>query len=334
MYNGTTVIDIHGHMSTPPEFTVHSANLVNQRKLTAGSKFSISDERLDMAQQQHLEFMNVRDIEYQLISPRPVHMWHWETPVIQHSWCETTNDVIAQIVKLHPDRLGGMAQLPQNVNRSTKDVVDELDRAINQLGFLGAIVNPDPGADAQTPGMDDEEYWYPLYERAEKLGAVLMVHASISRDKRIWNVPQNYQVNNVIGQFLATLALEHGRVFQDFPNLRVFVSHLGGALNRFIMTDESHYFGNKNIPNLTFDTCAHDVDFLTAGLRQKTLERCMFGSEAPGAGSGAKRPETGRPADDLVPVIKDMDWITEPQKIDLFYNNAKKFFPLADRFPV
>ena len=60
-------------------------------------------------------------------------------------------------------------------------------------------MNPDPGADGQTPGLDNEDYWYPLYEKAEELGAVLMVHASISRDPRVWNIPQNYQINNVIG---------------------------------------------------------------------------------------------------------------------------------------
>ncbi len=334
MYNGVKVIDVHGHMTTPPEFTVHSANLVNQRKFVGGrANFKVSDDRLEESQQHHLEFLNVRDVDYQLISPRPVHMWHWETPPVQHSWCETTNDVIAQIVKLHPDRFGGVAQLPQNYKLNTKDVVPELRRAINDLGFVGAIVNPDPGANGEAPGMDDD-YWYPLYEEAAKLGAVLMIHASISRDPRLWNIPQNYQVNNVVGQFLATIALEHSRVWQDFPTLKIFVSHLGGALNRFIMTDESHYFGNKNVPNLAFDTCAHDADFLTAGIRQKTVSRVMFGTEAPGAGSGAKRPDTGRPADDILPVIKSFGWLTEAEKLDIFHNNAKKFFPLANRFPV
>ena len=59
-----------------------------------------------------------------------------------------------------------------------------------------------------------------------------------------------------------------------------------------------------------------------------------FGTEAPGAGSGAKRPGSGRPADDILPVIQSFDWLTEAEKLDIFHNNAKKFFPLANRFPV
>ena len=33
MYNGVKVIDVHGHMSTPVEFSNFSVNLVNIRKL-------------------------------------------------------------------------------------------------------------------------------------------------------------------------------------------------------------------------------------------------------------------------------------------------------------
>ncbi len=335
MYNGLKVIDVHGHMSTPMEFSNFSVNLVNIRKIK-DAKFQLSDERLETALVEHLKIIDERDIDLQMISPRPVHMWHWETPPVQEVWCRTTNDIIAQSVKLHPDRFIGVAQLPQSVELTTENCVDELDRAIKELGFVGAIVNPDPGADGQTPGLDNEDYWYPLYEKAEELGAVLMVHASISRDPRVWNIPQNYQINNVIGQFLSTMQLEHSRVFEDFPNLKVFVCHMGGALNRFIGNDTTHYFGNnpavKN--NLWFDTCVHDREFMKAAFHQKGVDRIMFGTEAPGAGTRARRADdegaklAGRPADDLLPVIDSLETLTPEDKLNIFHHNARKFFPL------
>ena len=43
-------------------------------------------------------------IDYQLLSPRPIAMWHWMRPHLQYDWAHFTNDTIAQICRLHPDR--------------------------------------------------------------------------------------------------------------------------------------------------------------------------------------------------------------------------------------
>ena len=45
-----------------------------------------------------------------------------------------------------------------------------------------------------------------------------------------------------------------------------------------------------------------------------------FGTEAPGSGA-AVRPETGRPGDDLVPVISSFDFLTEEDKVLIFNEN-------------
>ena len=42
---------------------------------------------------------------------------------------------------------------------------------------------------------------------------------------------------------------------------------------------------------------------------------------------GAIRPETGRPGDDLVPVIGKMSFLNEEQKLDIFHNNCKLVAP-------
>ena len=330
MHGGNKVICVHGHMSTPYEFTMFSVGLVNTRKAAPGrgERFELSDERLETSLSHHLQVLDVRNVDVQMISPRPVHMWHWEVPEVQIPWCRTTNDVIHQSCKLHPDRFLGMGQLPQNSKLDTRNCIEELERCVKDLGFVGAIVNPDPAGDSQTPGMNDE-YWFPLYEKAQELGAVLMIHSSSGRDRRVYHIPQNYQVNNVVGQYVAMLSLEHSNVFEIFPRLHVFVCHMGGALNRFLLTDDAHKFGNKESgkDNLWFDSCVLNEDFLSTAIKQKTPSRVLFGCEAPGAGA-AVRPETGKPGDDLVPVIDKMDFLTSADKQNIFNGNAKKFFPL------
>jgi predicted TIM-barrel fold metal-dependent hydrolase len=326
MFEGKKVIDVHGHMTTPAEFRGAVANMVSQN--TAPHGFDLSDEKLEAAQPRHLNLLDDHNIDYQLISPRPIAMWHWMRPHLQYEWCHITNDVIAQTVKLHPDRFGGIAQLPQNRDLDSSYLVEELERAVNELGFVGALVNPDPGADKLTPGMH-EKYWYPLYEKAEQLKAVLMIHPSVSYDSRLEIIPANYQINNVVEEYIAMQLLEHGRVFDDFPNLKVFICHGGGALHRFI--SEDRHRGQRDLSNnLWFDTCILEKNMLEAMIKQKHPSQVLFGTEAPGSG-GAKRPETGKSGDDLVPVIGEFEFMSPEDKSGIFHDNAFRAMPLLTK---
>ena len=136
MYQNQKVIDVHGHMSTPPHFRGHLGGMISLN--TPGRKLEMTDEQLANAQKSHLKGMDERKIDVQLIGPRPVAMWHWTRPFLQQDICRITNDVIARIVKLHPDRFLGMAQLPQNSQLDTSHCLEEFERCIKGLGFVGA----------------------------------------------------------------------------------------------------------------------------------------------------------------------------------------------------
>ena len=92
MYNNQTVVDVHGHMTTPAVFRQFLAETVSQN--TPGRKLDLSDEQLEAAQQRHLKFMDDRNIDVQLIGPRPIAMWHWMRPFLQEYWAYVTNNVI------------------------------------------------------------------------------------------------------------------------------------------------------------------------------------------------------------------------------------------------
>jgi predicted TIM-barrel fold metal-dependent hydrolase len=317
-------------MTTPPGFRGAIANWVSQNTGPSnhGAFPEITDEQMQTANKRHLDMLDDHSIDYQLISPRPIAMWHWMRPHLQYDWCHFTNDKIAQIMKLYPDRFGGIAQLPQNRKLDSSYLVEELERSVKELGFVGALVNPDPGGDRKTPGMH-EKYWYPLYEKAQELNAVLMVHPSVSLDPRFEIVPANYQMNNVIEEYIAMQLLEHGRVFDDFPKLKVFVCHGGGALHRFIAED--YHRGQRDLSkNLWFDSCILERELLGTMIKQKSASQVLFGTEAPGSG-GAIRPESGKPGDDLVPVIGEYDFLSSDDKANIFYNNAFDAVPLLTK---
>ena len=160
-------------------------------------------------------------------------MMHWEEPHIVNHWTEVTNNVIAQQCKMHPTRFIGVGQLPQSPGLNMDRCVHELDRCIGELGFIGVLLNPDPAGDRQSPGLDQPQ-WFPLYAKAEELGATLVVHPSGTKDKRLALIPHPYQYNNLTEETLATMLLEHSDVFDRFPALKIMVCHCGGGLRRIM----------------------------------------------------------------------------------------------------
>ena len=348
MYNGEKVLDIHGHHSTPAQFRAYAYNLIALRTPTGGLK--ISDEAMGEAMTRHLTIMDERSVDVQFISPRPVAMMHWEQPNLVEHWTKTTNDVIHQTCRLHPTRFRGVAQLPQvsvSYAPDTSNCVEELERSVKELGFIAATVNPDPAGDRKTPGMNDP-YWFPLYEKAQELKTPLIVHASISRDPRLAIIPHNYQYNFMTEQSLATLLLEHSDVFTRYPELKVIICHCGGTLSRFIPRAQSsgiagggsvgisssqpaaHAEQHEWSDNLFFDTCSYDQDFLETALKQRGVDQMMFGTEAPGSGTGVLNPDTGKPADDMVPVIDRISFLTAEDKRKLFRDNTLRVFALYE----
>ena len=283
----------------------------------------MTDEQLENAQQRHLKFMDDRNIDVQFVGPRPIAMWHWMRPFLQEFWCRTVNDVIARIVKLHPDRFRGMAQLPQSKEKDTRNCVAELERCVKELGFVGAYLNPDPAGDKQTPGVH-EEYWYPLYEKAQQLDVPLMVHPSITYDRRLEVIPANYQMNNYLEEFVAMQLLSHGKVFEAFPKLRIVICHCGGGLNRFIPNGPSYRterFEQESVLRLLLLR----RELSNAAIKQRGVDQTLFGTESPGSG-GAVRPETGKPSDDLVPVIDSLEFLSAEDKLKIFQTNPLRVF--------
>ena len=364
MYKGKPVFDVHGHISTPPHFRAAAMNLVALR--TAGTdRAPMPEAAVKAALDRHLRILDERNVDVQLISPRPVAMLHWERTYLVESWTETTNRVIADQCKMYPKRFVGVGQLPQSPEMNIAGCVKTLTRCINEFKFVGAILNPDPGGDRRAPGMDDEA-WFPLYAKAEELQATLVVHPSISRDPRLDRIPHSYQYNNVTEETLATLLLENSDVFQRFPKLKIIICHCGGCLRRLMepgdvidATKESR--GADNIiglsgeegggqattkgaavavpeptgpdlsQNLFFDTCSYDPWYLGAAIRQRGPKRMAFGTEAPGSGSATLNPLTGKPADDILATINSFDFLTEAQKLDMVHYNPLRIFPLLGK---
>lgn len=336
MYNGVKVFDSHGHVSAPTATRAFLAGLIasntarksplapgGSRATGRGEGQLLSDEHFQITAKMHADFMSERNIDVQIIGPRPFMMLGFMQPHLLRSWTAFVNDSIHKQVTFFPDRFIGAAQLPQESDApDLSHCLPELERCHKELGFQAVYLSPDPAGLRTTPGMN-EAYWYPIYEYCQRNNLPIIVHGTNCQDKRFYPIPENYQVGFMQEQFLATQLLSHTDVFVKFPDLRVMVCHGGGAPNRFIKTD--HHLGQADYSkNLFFDTCVLDIPVLEASIKQKGVGNTLFGTEAPGSG-GAVRPETGKTSDDLVPIISSFNWLTEDDKIAIFNKNPLKF---------
>jgi aminocarboxymuconate-semialdehyde decarboxylase len=133
------------------------------------------------------------------------------------------NDAFAAITEKRPRRFAALATLPLNEPEAS---VIELERAYKQLGLKGAMlfsnVNGIP--------LSDKRFW-PLYEKAEELGAILFIHptnpASVEAMRDFWLTPL---VGFTFDTTLAAARLVFSGVVEKFPRLNWVLAHLGGAI--------------------------------------------------------------------------------------------------------
>ena len=219
------IIDVHAHATAPEEVYAF-----NYRAMGAPSRFSrglkpkISDDSIARCMQDHIRQVRAVGTDLQLISPRP---WafptsHPEEATVQ-VMCQVANDVIAQTVKLFPDKFKGIAGLPQCAGVRPDNCLEELERCVKDMGFVGCKINPDAGeGDGLTPPMGDE-WWYPLYDKLVELDIPGLVHTGGRRNTR---EPEAGHFPNE--ETVAAHSILGSRVLRDFPQLKLIVAHGGG----------------------------------------------------------------------------------------------------------
>ncbi|MGH7932086.1 MAG: amidohydrolase family protein [Candidatus Binataceae bacterium] len=229
-----------------------------------------------------------------------------------------------------------VAGLPQVSGESVKVCLGELNRCVNELGFVGCLVNPDPGeGDGKTPSLGDE-YWYPLWEKLVALDIPGHIHAV-----GCYNGREAYDEHFSAEETLAIVAISRSRVFDDFPKLKLMVSHGGGAVPFQIGRWRAGHVRHAKALGLSaesfdeilrkfwFDTVVYTKDPLELLFKTVGADRCLFGTEKPGSGS-AIDPETGRSFDDLRPVIESITSLMEADKTAIFSGNARTVFSRID----
>lgn len=330
-------IDVHGHVTAPESLYAYKAGLLSHRGAHGRGGAGVTDDSLRAALHapnksfggiSHIDHLDEAGVDLQLISPRPYQMMHSEQAKLVEWFTEETNDVIARTCAIEPDRFRGMAGLPQSMETDPERWTKELRRCVEELGFVGAMLNPDPYEGVSQPPGLGERFWYPVWEALCDLDVPVLIHSAGCRPP----ARETYSLHFIQEETLAVQGLLTSTVFDDFPDLRVIVSHGGGAIpyqrGRFrphALRRGTTY--EQQMRKLYYDTCLYTQDSIELLLGAVGVDRCLFGTEKPGTGSH-RDPETGRWIDDIHLLIDDIDWLDDADRERLFETNAREVFRL------
>lgn len=160
------------------------------------------------------------------------------------SLARSANDRLAEAVRAHPTRLGGLAAIaPQD----PAGAAAELERATRRLGLKGAVVN------SHTHGeyLDDPKYWA-IFEAAEALDVPIYIHP---REPSPAMAQPLAMPGFTIGWGYAVetgthaLRLIAAGVFDRFPGLRIVLGHLGEGIPFLLeRIDDRYRFESRVMP--------------------------------------------------------------------------------------
>jgi aminocarboxymuconate-semialdehyde decarboxylase len=209
-----------------------------------------------------------------------------ETPERSAELSRKVNDMFAQIQNESDGTFPALATLPLN---NSGVVVEELERAISELGLKGATLF----SNANGVSLSDQRFW-PLYEKANELNLVFFIHPTYPVGVEAMT---DYMLMPLVGFLmdttLAAASLVFSGVVEKFPNIKWVLGHLGGAVpylaERFDRGYEAFAECRKNISkppseylkDFYYDTVNFDVKALQFAIDFAGSDHLVAGSDYP-----------------------------------------------------
>ena len=324
------IIDCHGHYTTVPE--PHRRFREQQLAGESPQPAKISDDDIrETIERNQLRVMRERGSDVTIFSPQASAMEHHvPDPEVAESWARACNELVYRVTALFPESFAGVCQLPQTPDGNIDACVRELRRCVEELGFVGCNLNPDPSGGDWTSRPLTDAFWFPLYDTMVELDVPAMVHVSQSCNPNAHTLGAHYlnADTSVFMQFVL------GGLFDRYPTLRFVIPHGGGAV--------PYHWGRYHglaarlerppiellLRNVFFDTCVYHQPGIDLLGRVIPPENLLFASEMLGAVRGTN-PETGSGWDDTKRYVDALD-LDDDAKRKVFELNARRVYPRLD----
>jgi aminocarboxymuconate-semialdehyde decarboxylase len=226
---GVSRVDVHTHFFPPalPDLAARTGDnrwpaltvADGRGRIVRGNEtFRVVDATCwDVARR--VEAMDAMAIDVHVLSPVPVTLAYWADSKLAVEFSRHQNDLLADAVASHPQRLRGLASVPLP---DVDAAVVELRRAIGELGLAGVELG------AQVAGRElDDVTLRPFFAAAEALDAPVFVHpldgggGAIRRS----GPPYDFGLGMLTDTAMAAAALVFGGVLEDHPRVRICLAH-------------------------------------------------------------------------------------------------------------
>jgi len=231
------------------------------------------------------------------------------------------NEEMAGAQKKYPGRVWASAAVPLS---DTKIAIEVLDHAVNKLGLMGVNIPGSIGRDTRI----DADRLAPFYARIEQLGIPMFLHptdAVFGDDLVGYDGALQLSLGRVIEVSVAASRIVFSGLMERHPNLKIVMSHTGGALpyqsgrmdkngkNAKLPKPPSTY-----IRRMYTDTVSPHSMGMRFALDYYGIEHVMYGSDYP-----CWDPATA------LRLIEELG-LSEEEKDKLFYRNARRILGLRD----
>ena len=272
--------------------------------------------------EKRLEAMDKYDIDMQVLTLTTPGVER-EAPERGIRLARVTNDAFSEIVAKHSERFTALATLPM---QEPKAAVEELMRAVRELGLRGAAIF----SNINGKPLDSKEFW-PIYERASKMGVPLFIHPTTPIDERAM---EDYRLVPILGfpldTSLAVLRFIFSGVLEKYPSLKIVAAHLGGVIPYLIGRIDTCYeaypeckLNVKKAPSeylnhIWVDSICYNREAFMCAYALFGPERILLGSDFPHQISDLEK---------AVKRIRELD-VSEDTKRKILGENALKLLKL------
>jgi aminocarboxymuconate-semialdehyde decarboxylase len=236
-------------------------------------------------------------------------------------WALMWNEEMAGAQRKYPGRLWASAAVPL---QDTRVAIEVLDHAINKLGLMGVNL---PGSVGSDPRIDAERL-EPFYARVEELGVPLFLHPTDAVFQDVlegYNGALHLSLGRVIEVSVAASRLILSGLMERHPNLKVVLSHTGGALPyQSGRMDKNTKAAKLPLPASTYmkrmytDTVSPHSAGMKFAIDYYGIDHVMYGTDYP-----CWDPAT------CLRLLEEVE-LSPADRQKLFYANARRILGLRD----
>ena len=253
--------------------------------MVGGKVFRLIDSRSWDAGRR-IDDMSVDDVDVQVISPMPELLSHWFPAADADALCRHVNEGIAELCNAHPAKFIGIGMAPMQDAPLAIKRLDEI-KSLGLRGIeIGSHINGIPLGDIRL---------HEFYAAAGQADLMVMVHPlhPLGLD-RMGGRPELAAVAAFpLETAFAAVSLMTNGVTERFPELRILLSHGGGALPwilprlrhaRAVGTPLDRLFPRdpgEIVKSFYYDTILYDDVALDYLVTKVGKERLVVGSDYP-----------------------------------------------------